>query len=282
MPMQDENAIHWHPAFVTAIRLELAEYKDVLEFTAEHQLTTEPLRIDLLIIKKPPDVVIEKDIAAIFRSVNVVEYKSPTDYVSVEDFYKAHAYAYLYASLEKAAITDITLTLVESHYPQNLIKHIKEVLHFSIEENTPGIYTVIGDILPVQIIDSRKLSPDENAWLKNLKSELGKAGAQRMIEERERQDKDIDSGPYFAVLIKANPAEFRELYMTDSKAARIMDQVFEDAGITAKWEARGEARGKTEEKFETARNGLAKGIPLETLSDLTGLPVETIQKLASG
>ncbi|GHT87770.1 hypothetical protein FACS1894137_15430 [Spirochaetia bacterium] len=277
----DENAIHWHPAFVAAIRLELAEYKDVLEFTAEHQLTTEPLRIDLLIIKKPPDVVIEKAIAAIFRSVNVVEYKSPTDYVSVDDFYKVHAYAYLYASLEKAAITDITLTLIESHHPRILIKHIKEVLHFSIEENTPGIYTVIGDVLPVQIIDSRKLSPDESIWLKNLRTKLGAAEAWRMNRVRNkpidlRYDRE-DLSTYYETLFKANPVTFKEV-LKMSKAEQTMDQVLEEYGLPTKWVA----RGKSEEKFETARNGLAKGIPLETLSDLTGLPVETIQKLASG
>ncbi|GHV81272.1 hypothetical protein AGMMS49944_30630 [Spirochaetia bacterium] len=273
---QDGNATHWHPAFVAAIRLELTEYKGVLEYTAEHQLTTEPLRIDLLIIKKPPEVVIKKNIAAIFRRVNLVEYKSPTDYISVEDFYKVHAYAYLYASLEKVAITDITLTLVASRHPHALIKHIKEVLHFSIEENTPGIYTVVGDVLPVQIIDSRKLSPDESIWLKNLRSKLGEAEAGRITGDMKGQDRE-DLAAYLEVVLKVNSAAFKELVMRDSKAALTLDQALEETGLTAKWEA----RGKSEEKFEVARNGLAKGYPIETLSDLTGLPVETIQKLAS-
>ncbi|GHV80601.1 hypothetical protein AGMMS49944_23920 [Spirochaetia bacterium] len=203
--------------------------------------------------------------------------KSPTDYISVEDFYKVHAYAYLYASLEKVAITDITLTMIESRHPQALLKHIKEVLHFSIEENTPGIYTVIGDVLPVQILDSRKLSPEESFWLKNLRNELGAAEFLRMAEERKRLGTDIDAGPFFEAVVKANPAAFKEaLKMSD--ATLIMDQILEEVGLTAKWEARGEARTK----FEVARNGLAKGIPIETLSDLTGLPIETIKKLASG
>ncbi|WP_041611193.1 hypothetical protein [Treponema primitia] len=42
--------IHWHPAFFQAIQRELADYKDALEFKYEHQLTTEPLRIDVLLI----------------------------------------------------------------------------------------------------------------------------------------------------------------------------------------------------------------------------------------
>ena len=76
-----DDRINWHPAFVEAIRLELDEYADDLEFLAEHQLTREPLRIDVVIIKKKRDIVLKKNIASIFRGVNVVEYKSPDDYV---------------------------------------------------------------------------------------------------------------------------------------------------------------------------------------------------------
>jgi hypothetical protein len=52
-----EKHIAWHPAFVEAIQAELEEYKDVLEFHAEHSLTAEPLRIDVLVVKKRADVV---------------------------------------------------------------------------------------------------------------------------------------------------------------------------------------------------------------------------------
>jgi predicted nicotinamide N-methyase len=57
------SSIPWHPAFVQAIKLELEPYQDALEFIAEYQLTSEPLEIDVVIIKKAPDLVIEKNIA---------------------------------------------------------------------------------------------------------------------------------------------------------------------------------------------------------------------------
>ncbi|MDR0655207.1 MAG: hypothetical protein LBG22_02735, partial [Treponema sp.] len=65
--------LKWHPAFLQALQRELAEYRDVLEFKYEYQLTAEPLRVDLLIIKKPKDLAIDKNIARIFRSDNIVE-----------------------------------------------------------------------------------------------------------------------------------------------------------------------------------------------------------------
>jgi len=43
----------WHTAFFQAIQQELSDYKDSLEFKYEHPLAEQPLRIDLLIIKKP-------------------------------------------------------------------------------------------------------------------------------------------------------------------------------------------------------------------------------------
>ena len=71
--------LSWHPAFTVAIRHELFDYRDSLEFKPEYQLTAEPLRIDLLIVKKPKDLFINKNIARIFRTDNILEYKSPGD-----------------------------------------------------------------------------------------------------------------------------------------------------------------------------------------------------------
>ncbi|MDR3182318.1 MAG: hypothetical protein LBT89_05235, partial [Planctomycetaceae bacterium] len=80
--------IAWHPAFVQAIQLELADYKDVLEYESEYQLTSEPLKIDVLIIKKRSNVVIKKNIGQIFKQCNVVEYKSPDDRFTIWDYHK--------------------------------------------------------------------------------------------------------------------------------------------------------------------------------------------------
>jgi hypothetical protein len=164
--MKRSPHISWHAAFVEAIQLELEQYQDVLEFYPEFQLTTEPLRIDCVVIKKAKDVVITKNIAAIFREANLLEYKSPSDHVSVVDFYKVYGYACLYASLEKTPITNLTITFVESRYPRELLAHLRKVRNYKIEEKWPGVYNVSGDILPIQVINSRKLSADENIWLK--------------------------------------------------------------------------------------------------------------------
>jgi hypothetical protein len=83
---------------------------------------------------------LEKNIAAIFRKDNILEYKSPEDYLSVEDFYKVYGYACLYAALNKVPVTDLTLTFVESRHPRKLLGHLREVLGYRVEEPWSGIY----------------------------------------------------------------------------------------------------------------------------------------------
>jgi hypothetical protein len=115
---QDEECLSWHPAFFEAIQMELDEYSQDLQFIAEYPLNTAPLRIDVVIIKKSRDVPIEKNIASIFRKDNIIEYKNPQDYVSVDDFYKVYGYACLYQSLNKADMKELTISFVESRYPR--------------------------------------------------------------------------------------------------------------------------------------------------------------------
>ncbi|MXP76045.1 hypothetical protein GN277_11795 [Lachnospiraceae bacterium WCA-9-b2] len=52
-------AIQWHLGFLGATEIELISNKEDLEFLREFQLSKEPLRMDLLIIKKPDKVRIQ-------------------------------------------------------------------------------------------------------------------------------------------------------------------------------------------------------------------------------
>ncbi|MCL2880460.1 MAG: hypothetical protein FWF29_09460, partial [Treponema sp.] len=178
--------IAWHPAFFEALQMELNDYRHVLEFHPEYQLTYEPLKIDCVVIKKIKNIQIEKNIATIFREWNIIEYKSPTDYVSVEDFYKVYAYACFYAALNKVSITSMTITFVENRYPKKLLTHLCKILGYTVEESDNGIYTVNGNIIPIQIIDRNKLSLDENVWLRGLSDRLDFSVFNRVTTEATR------------------------------------------------------------------------------------------------
>ena len=69
----------WHPPFCASMQLELKEYKSILEYLMEYALSTKPLLINLLVIKKLRGIEIENEIGCRFRSHNVIEYKSPDE-----------------------------------------------------------------------------------------------------------------------------------------------------------------------------------------------------------
>jgi hypothetical protein len=303
-----ESASHilWHPAFVEALKLELEPYRDALEFYPEYQLTSGPLQIDVVIIKKTKDVVIDKNIAAIFKTDNLIEFKSPGDYIAVEDFYKVYGYACLYAHLRKVPITGITLTFVGSRHPRELLKHLRGVRGYAVEEKAAGIYTINGDILPIQVIDSRELGEEENLWLRGLSDRLDARSIGLVAAEVERRGKGALPGAYFAAIMQANWKSFEEVIKMSNGAVQI-ERILREAGFYARAEARGvaigeargeargvaigeargeargvamgEARGKEYQAVRIAKNLLSKGFTLEQTAELTDLDIEKVRAL---
>jgi hypothetical protein len=285
------SSLAWHPAFVQAFQLELEQYRDILEFIPEFQLTSEPLRIDLAVIKKLKDIPIEKNIAAIFRSENLVEYKSPGDHVSIADFYKVYGYACLYVSLNAVPITGITISFVESRKPVKLLRHLEELRKYRIKEGGAGIYLVEGDIIPIQIIDSRELPGEENLWLKGLNKDLEIKSAMAILERGREKAKRIPMGAYMQVILNANAGVFLEVGKMGN-GTLTFDDVLVELGLTAKWKAEGREEGleeglekgleegREEGLEQAARNALAKGLPLDTIGEITGLDIETIKSFA--
>jgi hypothetical protein len=269
----DQDRIAWHPAFVEALQMELKEYRDALEFHPEYQLTSEPLRIDCVVIKKTKDVVIKKNIAVIFREWNLLEYKSPDDHISITDYYKVYGYACLYASFNKVPITSSTVSFIQSRYPQKLFDHLQHERKYTVVENSPGIYTVNGDVLPIQIIDSRRLSAEDNLWLRTLSNDLEYKAVMEIGREVSLQGEYARLGAFLDAIIRANTKAVEEAIEMDKKLT--IDEVFERTGLAAKWEARGRAEGRT----EVARNALAQGASPDFVQKITGLDMQTITSL---
>jgi predicted transposase/invertase (TIGR01784 family) len=132
---------------------------------------------------------------------------------------------------------------------------------------------VTGDIIPIQIIDSRELSESENLWLKNLDNELNVERINRITVEIARLGKSARIKAYLDAIVRANPETLEEaIHMSDVT----LEQVFERTGLIAKWEARGEVRGKMEGKREVAKNLINIGLSLEQIAQVTGLDIETL------
>lgn len=229
-----------------------ATWKDALTFETEHQLTTEPLRIDVLIIKKKKDVAIKKNIAQIFRANNVIEYKSPSDRVTVEDYHKTQCYSRLYASLNKVDIADMSVTVALTRHPRKLLGFLKS--RYTVENVQSGIYLVNGDTSPTQILVSEELPEEDNFWLTNLRNDLTEEQIRRVLAAAEGREK-IDA--YIYTIAEANIETMGELFMKKKEGVIISEKL--DGYFRERYApliAEGEAKGRAEEKTTARREML--------------------------
>ena len=151
-----DKKLQWHQEFYANIQIEFEDFADKLIFENEHHLGTQPKRIDVLIIKKEEDTPIEKNIGRIFRKHNIIEYKSPDDYISINDYYLVYSYACLYKSEESKEspipIENMTLTFISRYFPRKLVKHLKNTRKYDVQFIENGIYYVKGVFFPIQFI----------------------------------------------------------------------------------------------------------------------------------
>ncbi len=180
-----ETNTQWHPAFCSAIKLELMENKDDLEYISEFGLGTKPLLIDLLVITKSPGVTIKNKIGALFKGHNIFEYKSPGDELNIDTFFKTIAYASLYKSngeiMDCIKADDITISFVRENIPVKLFRRLKMDGHI-IEEKAQGIYYIHCNFYyDIQVIVSRLLNADEHIWLTSLTKNLTERNAKILV-----------------------------------------------------------------------------------------------------
>ena len=216
MEKRRTHVLQWHPAFYADIQIELEAEADLLIFENEHQLGTKPKEIDVLIVKKEQEVPVRKNIGRIFRKYNIVEYKSPTDYLSIDDFYKVYGYACFYKAdtsrEDSIKIQDITITFVCHRYPRSLMRHLKEERGYQITGVEDGIYYIIGDKIPIQLILTKELSENHNLWLKNLTDNLEDPEmVNRLIEQYAKHKENSLYKSVMNLIVRANQEKFKEV-----------------------------------------------------------------------
>jgi hypothetical protein len=278
---------YWHKAFIAAMQIELENYSEFLDFHDEFQLTQEPLRIDLRIIKKNADVEIKHSIGRFFRGHNIIEFKSRTDYISRSDFFKVCAYGLLYLTLEKPDYNDVTLTLISNKHPRSVFK----ILHdkgYKINNPANGVYNIDGFLLPIQIINTSELSDEDNFWLYALNNECNITTAEKILTLCGENMKDEKYSLYLQTIMTAEEHIFEEVAeMSKKRQEQAMYRIFMQDGVAedAKEEImqkgieKGVEKGMQKGILDTAKNFLCIGLDADTVSKGTGLPIETVRNL---
>lgn len=153
--------------------MELGEEAEKLVFEREHQLSNRPLEMDLLIVKKEKDEIIRKNIGRIFRKCNVIEYKSPKDSLTINDFYKAYGYACIYQADTKGVCeiepSEITITFISKYFPKAMVDYLQKERNLTLDMQGKGIYYLHGDQFAIQLLVNKQLSKEENYWLNSLR-----------------------------------------------------------------------------------------------------------------
>ncbi len=221
--------LQWHPAFYAGLQIELSGEKEKLLFENEHQLGTKPKEIDVLVIKKQQGEKINKNIGGIFRTYNIVEYKSPTDWLSIDNYYKVYAYACLYKSdtgrENEILAEEITLTFACYRYPREVIDHLFGKLGQRVEKVAQGIYYIYGDHFPMQIIIIPQLSKKENLWLRNLNTGIdSQEDIEEIVADYDRHRKENLYESVMDLIVRANKEVFRE----DREMCEALEELFRE------------------------------------------------------
>lgn len=276
----------WHSGFCAAAELGLSENKEDLFFEREYPLSKRPLRIDMLIVEKRDGVQIKNKIGHIFKRYNIIEYKSPGDGLSIDDFFKTYSYAGLYKSLgeteDARQAEQITVSMFRNEKPEKMIEYLKE--HgLTIEEKYPNIYYVGGLLFSLQIVVTRQIEGKKNRGLRILSRNASEEDILAFIEEAGEYTTQGDKENVDAILqvsVSANYELYEELKRREPNMCEAMRRLMKDEIADEVREAQkdGEMKARRETAFELADMGL----PVEKIAKAVKVSLETVQKWLSG
>ena len=228
------------------------------------------------------------------RTYNVIEYKSPEDALTIDDFYKTIGYACLYKGygeyVDAVPINELTISIFREARPEKMFLTLQRYGH-KIEEKYPGIYYVTEHLpFPVQIIVTQELEPGEHRSLRILSNHAKKEDIEEFLKIAERMNTPRDRQNAEAVLqvsVKANDELYREI-RRDANMCDVLRELMKDDLEDAR--KKGEAIGKAEGEAKGKVMGEAKiilkmnhsGMSPENIASITGKDLDEINAILEG
>jgi hypothetical protein len=112
-------------------------------------------------------------------------------------------------------------------------------------------------MMPIQVINRKRLDAESNLWIKSLGDDLSISGLSRIVKERRKNRMDDSLSAYMHVLLESNAKTAEEYYSMNENRVTLK-QVVERLGLTKEWEARGIAIGESRGKAEGIAIGEAR------------------------
>lgn len=162
-----------------------------------------------------------------------MEYKSPHDYLSIDDFYKVYGYACFYKadaeSVDRIPIEEVTITLVSQRYPRKLTEHLQNIRKYSIEQEDEGIYYIKGDMIPIQLVIIGELSSEKNLWLSCLNDQWKSPDTiRKLLKAYQARQKNPLYRSVMDVIVRANRSCFEEVNGMSEALEELMEDVLRD------------------------------------------------------
>ena len=295
MKKSTKDTIQWHPAFQASIQIEFEAEAEKLTFEPEHLLSKKPMQMDELIIKVTENKAIHKNIGRIFRRYNIIEYKSPDDNLTINDFYKVYGYCCFYQSdtdkICEVPPEELTITFICNHFPRKMVRHLKEFRRLDIIHVEAGIYYITGDAFPIQLLVTKELDPKENLWLQSLRNNMSKPEEiEVLLKEYEAKKSSKLYQAAMEVITRANWDAVKEVKETMCEALKelmaeefqeleelVTKRVTEDVTKRVTEQVTAQVTDQVTEEFIRT---LSKNITdVDKLAELLNLPVEQINKV---
>ena len=168
------------------------------------------------------------------------------------------------------------------HYPRNMLRKLEQDRKFSVEQQDSGIYYLIGDAIPIQLVIVPKLSKEHNYWLNNLRNDL-KAGSE-IKNFIESYSKNKNSKLYQALadaVMRANWEKLKEGSNMCEALKELFADDFKESELKGRNAGRIEGRneGRIEGRIELIIKIYQKGYSAEDTADMLEEPVSRIQQI---
>ena len=276
MGMKEETGkVQYHYGFYGAVHAEYEFSGIEMEYLQEHELGDGPVRLDMLVIKRE-SAPLTDPIGSFFRTHNVLDYKSPEDGLTIDDFYKAHGYALIYKSLGKTVnaipLEEITVSIFRHAYPREMFKALEES-GMTVEEKSDGIYYVTGPVrIPTQVVVTSRLPKGRYEAFKAIAKNAAKEDILKLLcmMDSIANPKIAD---YVSAVLHVSISVNEELF-NEIKGAGIMTEAIERVFKKEMDEK------KTEGKEEMVTEMLRGNEPVEKILKYSHMPIEQIMGIA--
>ena len=91
------------------------------------------------------------------------------------------------------------------------MNHFIHTRGHKVEQVEDGIYYILGDIIPIQLLVTPKLSEEQNLWLKSLTNQLEDTQIKTIITDYQKHQNNPLYDAIMNLIIQANQKSFQEV-----------------------------------------------------------------------